>query len=121
MPCHTTTWKPARPCSARVGVSGRVFSRAGDRLGEFRAELTTNGRDVDADLLEHLAGHLPANAAAAGRPVMVGAVPGGVGEGGVGASLALDRLEFVADAGAKGLEPLAGRELILIKLHGVAR
>ena len=48
------------------GEEARVFFRAGDALGEFGREAAADGRDVDADLLEHLADHLAANTAAAG-------------------------------------------------------
>ena len=101
------------------GEEARVLLGAGDRLGEFGTERAADGRDVDPDLLEHLAGHLPAHAAAAGFAARVGAVPRRVGEGGVGAGLALDRLERRADPVAQRFEPVARRLLLVVELeHG---
>ena len=48
------------------GEEARVVLGAGDALGELGRERAADGRDVDPDFLEHLAGHLAANAAAAG-------------------------------------------------------
>ena len=94
-------------------------SAPGNALGEFGAELAADGRDVDPDLLEHLAGHLAADAAAAGFAAGVGAVPRRVGECGVRAGFALDRLERGADAVAQRFEPVARRLLLVVELeHG---
>src|SRR6185369_17819160 len=84
----------------------RVLLSAGNALGEFRAELAADGRDVDPDLLEHPTGHLPAHAAASGLTGRVGTVPRRVDEGGLGAGLPLDLLEHGADAVAQGFEPV---------------
>ena len=42
---------------------GRIVGRAMDRLAELAVERATDGRDVDADFLEHLAFHHAAHAA----------------------------------------------------------
>src|SRR5207253_6467032 len=85
----------------------RVVFGPGDGLGEFGGEAAADGRDVDADLLEHFSDHLPANAAATGFAARLSALPRDVGEGGVGAGLALDRLKRGGDAVAQRLEPVA--------------
>ena len=86
---------------------------AGDALREFGAELAADGRDIDPDLLEHLAGHLPAYAAAAEVAAVISPLPRDVCKSGVGTGLALDRLELGADAIAQVFEPVA-RGLLLI-------
>ena len=95
------------------GEEARVLFGAGDGLGEFGAELAADGRDVDPDLLEHRADHLPAHPAAARLAARVGAVPRCEAEARVRSRLPLDRLEGGADAVAQGFEPVA-RGLLLI-------
>ena len=80
--------------------------------GEFGAEAAADGRDVDPDLLEHLALHQAAHAAAARRAVGIGPVPGHELEARVAARLALDRLERGADPVAQRFEPVARRLLL---------
>ena len=65
-------------CATRlmpVAKKLRILARAVDRLGEIALEGAADGRDVDADLLEHLALHHAAHAAAAGLARRIGAVP----------------------------------------------
>ena len=99
------------PVAKKLGSS----SAPGIERGELLAEAAADGRDVDPDLFEHLAVHLPANAAAAGRAVVVGAVPRGEVERGVAAGFALDRLELGADAVAERFEPVAGGLLLVVE------
>src|SRR3546814_9153869 len=77
----------------------RILARAVDRLREIGRELAADGRDVDADLFEHLPGHHAAYPAApfAGLHSIGLAVPGRIGERGVAARLSLDRLKFGAE------------------------
>ena len=93
------------PVAKKLGSS----SAPGMLPGEFRAELAAYGRDVDPDLLEHLAGDLPANAAAAGFAARVGPVPRRVGECGVRPRFALDRFERCANAVAQRLRTSRAR------------
>src|SRR3546814_8232094 len=60
----------------------RILARAVDRLREIGRELAADGRDVDADLFEHLPGHHAAYPAApfAGLHSIGLAVPGRIGE-----------------------------------------
>src|SRR3546814_6109894 len=53
-----------------------ILARAVDRFGEIAFETAADGRDVDADLFEHLALHHPAHPAAAGIARGIGAIPG---------------------------------------------
>ena len=94
--------------------AGVVLRRRGSSR-EIALERAADGRDVDPDLLEHLALHHAAHAAAAGRAVILGAVPGDVVEARVRASLALDRLELGADAVAQAFEPVAGGLLLVVE------
>src|SRR3546814_4371877 len=101
-------------CSSDLQEEARILARAVDRLREIGRELAADGRDVDADLFEHLPGHHAAYPAApfAGLHSIGLAVPGRIGERGVAARLSLDRLKFGADAVAQRLEPVA-RSLLL--------
>ena len=105
------------PVAKKLGSS----SAPGIDAANSAREAAADGRDVDPDLLEHLAVHLAADAAAAGRAVLVGAVPRDVVEGGVAARLALDRLERGADPVAERFEPVAGGLLLVVEgEHGAA-
>ena len=64
------------PVAKKCGSSSAPWMVAANSSAEAPAD----GRDVDPDLLEHLALHQPAHAAAAGRAVGVLAVPGRVVE-----------------------------------------
>ena len=78
-----------------------------------------DGRDVDPDLLEDLAGHLAADPAAAGLARHIGAFPRRVDERSVAPRLALDLLESGTDAVAERLEPGARRLLLVVEgKHG---
>src|SRR4029453_18155907 len=109
----------------RVGVWGdqsdaggeepRVRIRAGNGAGELLAEAPADGGDVDPHLLEHLARHLTTDSAAAGRAVVIGALPVDELEGSVAPGLALDRFEGGADAVAKRFEPVAGGLLLVVE------
>src|SRR5258707_80761 len=76
--------------------AGVVFG-AGNALGELGLKLPADSRDVDPDLLEHLAGHLAANPApttfGAGLSRRIGPVPRREGESGIGTGLAFDLLK----------------------------
>ena len=58
---------------------------------------------------------MTAHAAAARRPVGVGALPRRESEGGVAPGFALDRFERVANARPQGLEPVAGGLLLFVE------
>src|SRR5690606_37956061 len=77
------------------------------RAGKFGREIAAHGGDVDADLLEHLALHHPAHAAAGIVVTLFLALPFDIFEGGIAARLAFDLLESGADARAQVLEPCA--------------
>ena len=100
-----------------AGEEMRVFFGAGDAAGELGRELASDGRDVDSDLLEHLAGHLPADSAAASFAADIRALPRAVDEGRVAARFALDFLKRGADTVAQRLEPIARRLLLFIELE----
>src|SRR4051794_17764816 len=95
------------------GEEAGVDLGAGDALGEFGREGAADGRDVDTDLFEDLAGQLAADTAAARFAGRVGSLPWRVGEGRLAARFPLDLLECGADAIAQRLEPVA-RGLLLI-------
>jgi hypothetical protein len=94
-----------------------AFLRAWDVPCEFGREMAADGRDVDSDLLEDLAGHLAAHASAAGRTREVGPFPRDIAEGGFRARLALDLLERGAYAVAQRFEPGAGGLLLFVELE----
>ncbi len=97
----------------------RVGLRPVDAGGELGREAAADRRDVDSDLLEHLAVHLPANAPAAGSSLGVGPFPGRIGEARVAARFALNRFEFRTDAVSKGFEPVARGLLLFVEWkHG---
>jgi len=90
-----------------------------DARGEFGRETASDGRDVDADLLEDLSVHLAADSAAARTFAGVGALPRSELEGSLAAVLALDLLEGGADAIAQRFEPVACRLLLFVEFeHG---
>ncbi len=100
------------------GEEARVDVGAGNRGGEFLAEASADGRDVDPDLFENLAVHLRSDAAPPRRAVGLGAIPRRVVECGVAAGFALDVLECGADPGAERLEPVArGLLLVVERFH----
>ena len=103
------------PVAKKLGSS----SCAVDARGEFGREAPADGRDVHSDLLEDLAVHLAADAAASGLAVRIGAVPWRERESRVASRLTLDRLEFPADAVAQRFEPVAGGLLLFVESqHG---
>ena len=84
---------------------GIVGARPVDASGEFLGEAAAHGRDVDPDLLEHLALHQALRAAPGIGIALLLAVPRGVLKRRVGPRLALDRLEFGADLVAQIFKP----------------
>ena len=88
------------------GKEGRVVARTVNRLGEFRVEGAADSRDIDSNLLEHLAAHHAADAAATGAATVIGAVPGQESETRGGTGVVLDRLETGAEPVAQRFEPL---------------
>ncbi len=98
------------------GEETRVVFGAGDRLGELGAERAAHRRDIDPDLLEHLAGHVAADSAATGLARCISPVPWGEREDRVGPRFALDRLEGCADTIAQAFEPVAGGLLLIVEL-----
>ncbi len=90
------------------GEARAVRAGAIDRGGEFLREIAAHGRDVDADLFEHLALHQAARPAAGIGIAFLFAVPAVVLEAGIAARLALDGFEFGADTVAQAFEPGAG-------------
>ena len=100
------------PVAKKLGSS----SAPGMLLANSGLNVAADGRDVDSDLLEHLAGHLAADAAAAGLAGCVGAIPRRVGEGRLRAGLALDLLERGANAVAQRFEPVARGLLLVVEI-----
>src|SRR6476646_6772429 len=97
-----------------------VFAGAWKAFREFGRELSANGRDVDPDFLENLAGHLPANAATAGFAARVGAIPRAEVKGGLASGFALDFLERRADPVAEQFKPVARCLLLVVeRCHGL--
>ena len=84
---------------------GRVGAGTVDRACKFLGEATANGRDIDPDLLEHLALHQALHPAAGIGIALLLAVPRGQLECGVRPRLALNAFEFSANLVAQKLEP----------------
>ena len=88
-------------------------------LAKSSEKRAADGRDVDPDFLEHLAGHLAANPAASGLARGFAALPRGKLERRVAAGLALDVLERGANPVAERFEPVARGLLLVVELkHG---
>ena len=90
------------------GKAGILRARAVYRTCKLRCEIAAYGRDIHADLLEHLALHQPARTATGIGITLLLALPAVVLESGIAARLTLDTFELGANAVAQGFEPGAG-------------